>query len=298
MLNYNHLYYFHAVATEGSIARAAQALGVTQPTVSEQLRQLERSLGVQLFERSPAGLRLTDAGRATHEHTRVMFQAAERLVGALGAPERPTPRAFHVGVAASVARGVAVSFLMPVITLDDCVPSVRTGELVDFVRALRAGELDLVLTETEPVASAMQGLRSIELYRPRLVGVVCPAQHPPEREFVWHDVPLVHYRPGSSYRWEVDDWFEARGASPRVVAEADDGLLLLEAAAQGAGVSFVPTALARDAIRLGRVRAVATLDPSAGALRAILHDREDMALAERAVERLRAHALTAFAEPE
>jgi LysR family transcriptional activator of nhaA len=42
MLNYNHLYYFHVVATEGSFANAAERIGVTQPTVSEQVKALEQ----------------------------------------------------------------------------------------------------------------------------------------------------------------------------------------------------------------------------------------------------------------
>ena len=83
MLNYNHLYYFHVAATEGSVAGAAEKLGVTQPTVSEQLRALERSLGVTLFDRSPTGLKLTGSGRLAFEHTSVMFRASERLIESL-----------------------------------------------------------------------------------------------------------------------------------------------------------------------------------------------------------------------
>jgi len=62
-LNYNHLYYFHVAALEGSVAAAAQRLGVTAATVSEQLRTLERALAHDLFERTQSGLKLTDAGR-------------------------------------------------------------------------------------------------------------------------------------------------------------------------------------------------------------------------------------------
>ena len=78
VLNYNHLYYFHRVASAGSIARAAESLGVTQPTVSEQIKQLERALGVALFQRAAGGLRLTDTGQRTYAHTTAMFRAGER----------------------------------------------------------------------------------------------------------------------------------------------------------------------------------------------------------------------------
>jgi DNA-binding transcriptional LysR family regulator len=68
VLNYNHLYYFHVAALERSIGAAATRLGVKQPTVSEQLRALERELGVCLFERSSMGLTLSEAGRVAFEH--------------------------------------------------------------------------------------------------------------------------------------------------------------------------------------------------------------------------------------
>src|SRR4029079_4491877 len=79
MLNYNHLHYFHVAATEGTVAGTAARLGVTQPTVSEQIRALERSLGVTLFERTASGLRLTEIGKLAFDHTAVMFRAGERL---------------------------------------------------------------------------------------------------------------------------------------------------------------------------------------------------------------------------
>jgi len=104
MLNYNHLYYFHVAASEGSLAAAAAHMGVTQPTVSEQIRALERVLDVTLFERTATGLRLTEIGRLAHEHTSVMFKAGDRLIEALGyGPER-VPRTLRVGISSAVAR--------------------------------------------------------------------------------------------------------------------------------------------------------------------------------------------------
>src|SRR5262245_54387725 len=83
MLNYNHLYYFHVAATEGSLSAAAVKLGVKQSTVSEQLRTLERTLHRTLFERTSGGMRLTAAGQIAYEHTSVVFRAGDRLLQAL-----------------------------------------------------------------------------------------------------------------------------------------------------------------------------------------------------------------------
>lgn len=295
MLNFNHAWYFDRVAAEGSIARAAQSLAVSQSTISEQLREFERALGLTLFERGASGLRLTEAGRRVREHTQEMFRVAERLVELVVSDARG-PRVFSVGIAASVSRSVAAGLLMPLITLDACRPNVCSGELEDLVRSLRGGVLDLVLTESDMPPAALRGLRAVELFRTRLVAVASPQRAASPAAFDWQRTPVVHFRPGSSYRWEVDDWLKTRGASPPVAAETDDCALMLEAAARGAGLAFVPTSIARDAIRLGRVRALATLDESATTVRALVHDRDGVDLAERAIDVIRAHARESLAE--
>src|SRR4051812_48436532 len=246
MLNYNHLYYFHVAALEGSVASAASRLGVTQPTVSEQVRSLERALGVALFERHPTGLRLTEAGRLAFEHTSVMFRAGEHLAEALGHGAREMPRTLRIGLSGSVARTTSTDFLMPLLALDECIPSIRVGDTVELLRELRGSELDLVLCETEPPTPAQRGLEIAQLDSVTLIAVGPPnLQLAPD----WQDARLIHYRGSSAFRWDVESFLEARGLRPRVAAESDDALFLLEAAARGGYVVFVPRSIARDAIQ-------------------------------------------------
>jgi LysR family transcriptional activator of nhaA len=65
-LNYHHLLYFWTVAREGTIARACGQLHLTQPTISGQLRALEKAIGAKLFERVGRNLALTDTGRVVY----------------------------------------------------------------------------------------------------------------------------------------------------------------------------------------------------------------------------------------
>src|SRR5689334_4895892 len=150
MLNYNHLHYFHVTSVEGTVAAAAQRLGVTQPTVSEQIKALERTLGVTLFDRIPTGLRLTEAGRLAFEHTSVMFRASERLVETLGFGPADMPRTLRVGIGSSIARTTAIDFFLPLLAIERCVPWIHSGDALELLRALRDHELDLVMSETEP----------------------------------------------------------------------------------------------------------------------------------------------------
>jgi LysR family transcriptional activator of nhaA len=297
VLNFNHVYYFHVVATEGSIARAATRLGVTQPTVSEQIRSLEKSLNSDLFERTSSGLVLTEAGRRAYEHTSSMFRSGERLMEAVGALNRSElPRTLRVGITAAIARSTAADFLFPVITLDECMPNVRSGEFPELLRALHQLDLDLVLCETQPVAAAARGLRVVEVHQPRLVAVASSTLVPDGAEVDWAKLPIIQYRPSSAFRWEVENFLSDRSAEPQIIAETDDALLMLAAAARGACVAFVPRSVARDPVKLGRLRVIAALE-AGSQVYALYPDAESAVLARRAVDLLVAYASEAF-DPE
>ena len=287
VLNFNHLYYFHLTAAEGSVKAAAERLGVTQPTVSEQLRMLERSLGVQLFERTSTGLRLTQAGRDAFEHTTAMFLAGERLVEMLGQDVAPPIIALRVGVSASTSRTVAADFLMPVLTVERCRPSIRTGDFNDLLRDLRSHELDLVVGEGEALDIAKLGMDVSLIHRPVLVAITQPDIEPRDD---WKNLSLLEYRPASVYYWEIHSFLKERGLYPTVMGEVDDAFLMLEAAARGGFVAFVPRSVAREAIKSGRVKALATLSPATAAVHAVYHTGDSLQLARTAVEKLIANA--------
>ena len=80
MLDPRRLALLREVVSHGSFSKAAQALFLTQPAVSRQVAKLEREVGVRLLERTPGGLRLTDAGR-------VAVDRAEAIAGHLAAAE-------------------------------------------------------------------------------------------------------------------------------------------------------------------------------------------------------------------
>ena len=259
VLNYNHLHYFHVAAVTGSVKAAADQLGVTQPTVSEQIRALERTLGVTLFDRLPSGLKLTHPGRLAFEHTSVMFRASERLVESLGQERPDVPRTLRIGISGAVARSTTTDFLMPLFELENCVPNIRTHDSVELLRELRNTELDVVLCEAEPPESQARGLEIALIDRTSLVVVAPPGL---DLQPNWANAGLLQYRESSAYRWDVEAFLSANGLSPRVAAESDDALFLLEAAARGGFIAIVPRSLARDTVPAGRLRVIRHVEPS------------------------------------
>jgi LysR family transcriptional activator of nhaA len=292
VLNFNHLYYFHVVASEGSVRAAAERLGVTQPTVSEQLRILERSLGVELFERTPSGLKLTQAGQEAFQHTTTMFVAGDRLAEALGQRGAAPEVVLRVGVSAGTARTLAADFLMPVLMVDGCRPSIRTGDFHDLLRGMRANELDVVIGEAEPADVGRVGLAVELVHRPLLVAIGTPDLEPDPD---WKNIRLIEYRATSVYHWEVESYLQANNLRPTIVGDVDDAFLMLESVVRGGFVAFVPRSVAREALGTQRVKTLGQLTPTTAGVFAIYPAKNTLALARTAVERLIENARLHFA---
>jgi DNA-binding transcriptional LysR family regulator len=156
-----HLRYFVAIAEEGSFTRAAERLWVAQPGLSTQIRRLEAELGVQLFERHPRGIELTEAGRLFLERARTTLAAADAAVA--------TGRDLETGAVGTLRLGIASGpGWRPTSSLLQKFNHERPGVEVTVVEAhggtlwrdLRDGRLDALLA---PVGHGSADLRTLVL---------------------------------------------------------------------------------------------------------------------------------------
>lgn len=163
------LRYFVAVAEEGGFARAAERLGIVQPAVSQQLRRLERELGVSLFTRTTRTVRLSGAGERLLPEAHAVLSAADRTrqvaaaiaagedgVLRLGGVQGPGERMYRLlDALASAAPRLQVRLLR--LPFTDRLAAVRSGALdAAFVRALtQAPGLELLPVWTDPLYVAL-----------------------------------------------------------------------------------------------------------------------------------------------
>lgn len=104
-----HIRYFLAVADEGNFTRAAAKLGIGQPPLSQQIRDLETEIGAQLFHRVPHGAELTEAGAAFMTEAKVAITAAEKAKLAAQRATRGETGRLALGFTASSAFNPVVS---------------------------------------------------------------------------------------------------------------------------------------------------------------------------------------------
>src|SRR5262249_23269075 len=143
-LNYHHLLYFWAVAREGSIVRACTQLHLTQPTISGQLRTLEKRLGTKLFERQGRNLVLTDDGRLIYRYADEIFSLGRELLDSLDHKPPGRPLRLVVGVADTLPNPIAYRLIEPALRLPEPVQIVcELGKREHLLAQLTVHTLDV-----------------------------------------------------------------------------------------------------------------------------------------------------------
>jgi LysR family transcriptional activator of glutamate synthase operon len=239
------LRYFVEVARRRHFTRAAEALRVSQPSLSQQVRALERELGVDLLERTSRRVSLTPAGEA-------LLARAERILAETEDAEAEM-RTFTGVVQGRVKVGVLASFEelrvpAPLGGFNALYPRVEVEiseeDARGLMRLLKRGELDLALASQTGI-EVPKGIVAEPLLEEDLVLVVAPGHRLAGRGSVGlrelEDEPFVLYRPGSGTRNQVVEACRGAGFEPRVAFESDAARAL---AAEGIGVAVVPRSTA------------------------------------------------------
>lgn len=251
MLSMDRMRVLHAIAVNGSLNAAAEALHVTNSAVSQQLSKLEREVGQALVERNGRGVRLTDAAHILVEHTGHILSLVHRAEADLEAHRDQVLGSLRLSSIATAARGLAAPAL---VALREAHPGLRV-KLIEqepdhSVSAVARGETDMAIVvdwaeSTIPLPKDMMRV-------PLMVDtadVALSADHPlAHRSLVDLDEiigePWISWIGGSI----CDNWLHgmlrARGVEPDVAHAAEEHQTKLAMIAAGLGVAVMP--------RLGR----------------------------------------------
>lgn len=251
-LNFHHLRYFWTVAKEGSLRRASEKLGVSQPSMCTQIKLLEASLGETLFRPSGRSLELTEFGQLIFAYAAEIFDLGSEILRAT--KQAPGVRALRlqVGILDSFPKLMSNDILRPVF---DHQPPVRLtcheGKLNDLVSQLSTHRLDVVLSD-EPASPGISGkvfnhlLGSSSVTFCAMPGVSKQLKGRFPRNL--DGAPALLPTQNCSLRRDLEKWFRAADIQPRVVAEFEDAALTKIVATSGLGFIAVPTVVASEVI--------------------------------------------------
>jgi len=240
-LNFHHLRHFWMIARHHSVTRAAEALNISQSTLSEQLGELEDWLGQPLFDRRGRSLHLTDAGRIALEHAETIFETGRELLARFRQKGPDTSRVLRIGAVGPLSKNLQFDFIQPLLADARTQLVIVAGPLDELVRQLQEHRLDLVLSNFPlradharnvfnhvlgEVPVFLVGGRGIKLRRLRFPQGLA-------------GVPLFLPSHQSHVRIDFDSLLADAGVEPLVRAEVDDMALLRLLALSGEGLALV-----------------------------------------------------------
>ncbi|WP_190123363.1 transcriptional regulator CynR [Streptomyces inusitatus] len=286
-LELRHLRYLLAVAEHGNFTRAAEDLRISQPTLSQQIKQLERAVGVQLLDRTGRSVRLTDAGETYVQYARRALRdlaAAERAVldvadlsrGSLRLAVTPTFTAYLIGplIAELHTRHPGITLDVEEMTQD----RVEAGLLAD--------ELDIGIAFA---GSHLPGITATALFTETL-SLVVGAHRPeaaaeralPVAEVADRELALLSG--DFATRGHTDAYFARHRVTPRIMVEANSIQALIEIVRRTPLATVLPDAVTHDHPRLSPI----PLEPALPARTVALLRRESgyRSAAARAFTRL------------
>lgn len=242
-LNFHQLHIFHAVATHLSFSRAAEALEITQPAVSIQVQELEKSLGVILFHRRPRGLRITEEGEIVFAYSQQIFSLARKMVATV--QEMQDLESGHLIVGASTTPG---EFVLPMAVgqFRRLYPGVHVELVISNTRSIiqrilnREIDLGMVGDRGEDHAGDLEMMDYVD---DEIVLVASP-DHPlagissvTPAQVVEHG--LIVREKGSATRHVAERLFRSLGAEPRVELELGSNQAVKQAAGAGGGIGVI-----------------------------------------------------------
>jgi DNA-binding transcriptional LysR family regulator len=248
---------FVQVANQRSFSRAAEALFLTQPSVTARIQALERDLGERLFERSGRGVRLTEVGACFLPH-------AERVLQVLHAGREAIDslRNLQSGTLILAAATTVSTYILPGLlkTFRSRFPrvevSVRTGNSEQVLQMLLADEAQVGLVR----AVYHQDIETKGLVEDELV-LVCNSEH----EFAGSDgitveqlgdQPFIFFDRMSSYYALAQGLFRQRGVVPRIHMELDSMEATKRMVEEGLGIALLPRISVERELQAGTLAAV------------------------------------------
>jgi len=248
---------FLTVAERRSVSAAAAVLYVTQPALTTRIKNLERELGIELFVRTPRGMRLTAEGRAFRPHAQGALQSLAQGREILRELREGRVGELLVGAAPAIS-----TYVLPLVLgrFQAAFPNVhlivRTGHSEEVLELVLREQVQIGLVRDLPHPA----LTSVPLYEDEIVLAVHPGHRfAGEAAIAVQELAaerLILFDRTSSYFVLTSAFFREAGVVPRGVMELDNVDATKKMVEHGLGIAFLPYTAVRGELAAGSLREV------------------------------------------
>lgn len=248
----------------GSLGRAAEAHGISQPSASSRIRYLEKLVGLPVLERTTLGSRPTPAGSLIAEWARAVVDAAEQLDAGIDTLRAERDSRLRVAASQTIAEYLFPGWLMTLrAAAPDTTIALEAGNSVEVAQAVLDGRAAIGFIESP---QSFRGLESHAVAHDHLVVVVAPDHKWARRGTITLDelaaTPLIQREPGSGTR----TWFEHAVAQqlpdwhPDVALELSSTTAIKTAVASGVGPAVLSSLAVAAELTAGTLASPAVTD--------------------------------------
>ena len=260
-INYHHLLYFWTVAKEGGVSRAAEVLHLAQPTLSSQIKKLEKSIGHDLFERTGRRLHLTETGQLVYRYADEIFGLGQELSDVLNSRTGEDKTRFRVGVQGALPKLVVYELLRPALEDESRKFQVTCseGSLQELLGELATHRLDVVIAD-RPL-SAENNIKAFNHLLGKC-GVTVYGTGKLARKYSRNfpgslgSAPMLLPTQNTSLRRLLEQWFDDNDLHPVIAHEFEDSAVLKVFGKAGHGLFVTTTAIEDEVCRQYSVKVV------------------------------------------
>lgn len=253
-LNCNHLYYFYIIAKEGSITKASKILSLGLPTLSAQLKQLEATLGKELFTRNNNKMTLTETGSLVVSFAHEIFVLGKRMGEAISATASDKIN-LKFGIQSSVGKSQLIDIFKAVRSFDNLNITVQEESTEDLFNLLYSHKLDLIMTNDLPAIVNYGNLITKKISKSPIVVCGDPSFQKLAKGFPHSlsSAPFIMPLPTCKLRKDMDHYFNRHAVTVDLVGETQDAYVQKMLAKDGVGLIYTSQSQGEELLSEGLV---------------------------------------------
>lgn len=262
MYNYNHLFYFYITAKSGGVTNAAKHLRLSQPSLSSQLKILEHSLDIKLFNKVGRRNELTESGEKIYEFCQKMFELSDQMNEVVTKRMPSLKKKLQIGISDEVDRAFVVEFVSHF--LKQCGSKKRpqislvTGNREQLTEHLRFKEIDLLVSDLALMDTELNKIAYAEI--PVVLTCSSKIELPDNNAYDQHSQVIPQIINDKNISWimpsnklklrsEIDSFLEGNDLLSQIALVTDSTSSLVRAVKDEIGYAFIPLQYITEELR-------------------------------------------------